>query len=43
MKCDGMTSPPKAKVSFLHIDSPKFYEELKVIFEKFFPLLKMMQ
>ena len=42
MKCDLNDSlPPKnRKVSFLHIDSPKFYEELKVIFEKFFPLLK---
>ncbi len=42
MKCDLNNSlPPKnKKISFLHIDSPKFYEELKVIFENFFPILK---
>ena len=42
MKFDLNNSlPPKnKKVSFLHIDSPKFYKELKVIFGKFFPILK---
>lgn len=42
MKCNLNNSlpPENKKVSFLHIDSPKFYGELKVIFEKFFPILK---
>lgn len=42
VKCDLNNSlpPENKKVSFLHIDSPKFHEELKVIFEKFFPILK---
>ena len=33
--------PLKNKIAFMHIDSPKFYDELKFIFNKFFPYLKI--
>ena len=31
----------KAKISLIHIDSPKFYREFKFIINRFFPLLKV--
>jgi len=48
---DGELMPVKAElqnslpgeinqIALMHIDSPKFYEELKIIIERFFPLLR---
>ena len=33
--------PLNSKIAFMHIDSPKFYDELKFIFQNFFPYMKI--
>ncbi|MAI29332.1 MAG: hypothetical protein CMP38_03890 [Rickettsiales bacterium] len=35
------SEPPAGKIPLLQIDSPKYYEELKIILEKFLPLTKV--
>jgi hypothetical protein len=35
------STPPNNKISLMHIDSPKFYEEFKIILYRFFPKLNL--
>jgi hypothetical protein len=35
------SKPPANKIAFIHIDSPKFYEEFKIILNRFFPKTKI--
>ena len=35
------SQPSTEKIAFMHIDSPKYYEELKIILIKFFPQTKV--
>ena len=37
----NISLPPDETIAFMHIDSPKYYEELKVILSKFFPKTKV--
>ena len=37
----NVSVPPNKTIAFMHIDAPKYYEELKVILNKFFPKTKI--
>lgn len=37
----NQSTPENMQISLMHIDSPKFYEEFKIVFYRFFPKLRV--